>query len=229
MKNTALNSETGWTTLLMVSALFASFVVPILPIGLHLGSFRIVYSIIYLAAIMSLRKRSKSLISLFIATLVTEWVSSVFDMSLLHSISKGFNIIFFLVIVFSLIHQIATSKNVTPGVILGSIAGYLLVGITFSIFISLIMTNDPSAFNTTQLIAGSNDNFVNTSVPMYFSYVTLATLGYGDIVPLKPYTRSLASFIAVCGQFYIAVIVAMLVGKFAAKHPFEENTKSTEE
>jgi hypothetical protein len=228
MKRIDFNSETVWTSLLMGSAIFASFVVPILPIGLHLGSFRIVYSIIYLAAIMSLRRRSNSLIGLFIATVVTEWVSSVFDMSLLHSVSKGFNIIFFLVIVFSLIHQIATSKNVTPGVILGSIAGYLLVGITFSVFITLIMTNDPAAFNISQPITGPNNDFVNTSVPMYFGYVTLATLGYGDIVPLKPYTRSLASFIAVCGQFYMAVIVAMLVGKFAAKQHSDDNLNKTE-
>jgi len=62
-----------------------------------------------------------------------------------------------------------------------------------------------------------------TSVPVY-RYIILfynASLGYGDICPLTPLTRSLATFIAVSGQFYIAIIVALLVGKFSAQRGSE--------
>jgi voltage-gated potassium channel len=55
------------------------------------------------------------------------------------------------------------------------------------------------------------------SESMYFGFVTLASLGYGDIVPLKPYTRSLATLIAISGQLYIATIIGILIGKFASK------------
>jgi Na+/H+-dicarboxylate symporter len=57
---------------------------------------------------------------------------------------------------------------------------------------------------------------------MYYGFITMTTVGYGDILPLKPYTRSLATFIAVAGQFYMAIIVALLVGKFAAQHDFSD-------
>ncbi|MBN1852246.1 MAG: two pore domain potassium channel family protein [Pirellulales bacterium] len=46
----------------------------------------------------------------------------------------------------------------------------------------------------------------------YFSFITLATVGYGDITPTTPLTRTLAWIEAITGQFYLAVIVAGLVG-----------------
>ena len=51
---------------------------------------------------------------------------------------------------------------------------------------------------------------------IYFSFVTLATLGYGDITPITPIARGLAVFEAIVGQFYLAVLVARLVGLRAA-------------
>ena len=98
------------------------------------------------------------------------------------------------------------------------LAGYLLLGLIFSIFILFIMQSDPGAFSSPPKQAAESEESIGTSVPVYFSFVTLATLGYGDIVPLKPYTRSLATLIAVIGQFYIAIIVALLVGKFSAQN-----------
>jgi hypothetical protein len=118
----------------------------------------------------------------------------------------------------SLIRQIATSRKVSAGVIIGSLTGYLLLGLIFSIFIIYIMQNDPEAFSTPQKQVTETTESVNTSIPMYYSFVTLATLGYGDIIPMKPYTRSLSTLIAVSGQFYIAIIVALLVGKFSAQN-----------
>ena len=51
---------------------------------------------------------------------------------------------------------------------------------------------------------------------MYFSFVTLATLGYGDILPYSEAARMLAVIEAVVGQFYVAVIVAVVVSRFIA-------------
>jgi hypothetical protein len=51
----------------------------------------------------------------------------------------------------------------------------------------------------------------------YYSFVTLTTVGYGDINPVSPATRTLAWMEAVTGQFYLAVIVAGLVSLLAAK------------
>ena len=149
---------------------------------------------------------------------MTEWISGILNLPGLLTLAKFVNILFFLVIVVSLIRQIATARKVSAGVILGSLAGYLLLGLVFSIFIIFIMQNDPDSFSSPPKQNVESEAIIGTSVPVYFSFVTMATLGYGDIVPLKPYTRSLATLIAVTGQFYIAIIVALLVGKFSAQN-----------
>jgi hypothetical protein len=133
-------------------------------------------------------------------------------------ISKSVNVLFFLVIVGSLIKQIATAREVTANVIIGSITGYLLLGIIFSIFISVILLRDPSAYNINFSDASLSEARIKISIPMYYGFITMTTVGYGDILPLKPYTKSLATFIAVAGQFYIAIIVALLVGKFTSQN-----------
>ena len=217
MKQINFGSPTFWNTLLLVSVVFSVFFLPVLPVIWQRTLFRIVYTIIYVSAILSLDKRSKYLIILFVSTFVTEWISGILNLEILLGIAKFVNILFFLVIVFSLIRQIATARNVSAGVILDSVAGYLLLGLVFSIFVLFIMQRDPAAYSTNMNTDRESEEYINTSVPLYFSFVTLASLGYGDIVPLKPYTRSLATLIVVSGQFYIAIIVALLVGKFSSQ------------
>ena len=53
---------------------------------------------------------------------------------------------------------------------------------------------------------------------VYYTFITLTTAGYGDITPQLPLAQSLAMIIAVMGQFYVAVVVAILVGKYASKN-----------
>ena len=125
------------------------------------------------------------------------------------------NIIFFIMVVFFLIIQMAMAKKVTPKVILASISGYLLLGLVFSIIVSAAWHRDPSSFNFPVDLLKTVQGSI-TANPLYFSFITLTTTGFGDFLPLKPYSRAITTMIAVAGQLYIAVIVAMLVGKFAA-------------
>jgi len=218
MKRFSYGSTALWNTILLFAVIFAVFVLPVLSEGLHRSLFRSVYTLIYFSAILSLEKRKNALIILLFSTFVTEWISGILDLSGLLILAKFVNILFFLVIVVSLIRQIAGARKVSAGVILGSFTGYLLLGLVFSIFIIFILQNDPGAFSSPPRQAAESEEIIGTSIPVYFSFVTFATLGYGDIVPLKPYTRSLATLMAVLGQFYIAIIVALLVGKFSAQN-----------
>ena len=218
MKRINYGSTALWNTILLFAVIFAVFVLPILSAGWHRNLFRTVYTVIYFSAILSLEKRKHYLIVLLFSTFLLEWISGILDFEVLLSLAKFVNILFFLVIVISLIRQIATARKVSAGVILESLAGYLLLGLIFSIFIIFIMQNDPDAFSSPPQQHARSEESLGTSVPVYFSFVTLASLGYGDIVPLKPYTRSLATLTTVPGQFYIAIIVALLVGKFSAQN-----------
>jgi Ion channel len=206
-----------WSTILLVALIFAIFFLPVLPGALQKILLRILYSIIYISAILCLNRRNNPLLVLFFSTLITEWGSGILGLPSLLLVAKFINIVFFVVIIFLLIRQIATSKKVSLGVILDAVSGYLLLGLIYSIAILFITQSDPGAFSyPLNSHAGSSDG-VTLSVPLYFSFVTLATLGYGDMVPVEPYARALSTFIAVSGQFYIAIIVALLVGKFSVQ------------
>jgi uncharacterized membrane protein len=52
---------------------------------------------------------------------------------------------------------------------------------------------------------------------LYFSFVTMTTLGYGDITPVSSFAKSVTTLIAVMGQLYLTILVAMLVGKFLSR------------
>ena len=210
-------SSRVWNIVLFLSIIFATFILPAFPPYWHRSIFRLAYTIIYIAAIFSLNRKSRPMILLVCSTILAEWVSGIFDLPWLSTTSKVINICFFILIVALLLHQIATAKRVNEEIILGSMIGYLLIGIIFSIFIGVIIQHDPTAFNSASSDVPAAGNDANLSTTLYFSFVTLATLGYGDVVPLKPYTRSLATLMAVVGQFYIAIIVALLVGKFSAQ------------
>jgi len=213
-----------WNMILLVSVVFVAFVLPILPASLHHHLFRLAYTLIYISGIYSLERRTHSMFFLFLATIFSEWISGIFQLEFLSLVAKCVNILFFIVVVAALITQIAKARVVNLQVILGSMAGYLLLGIIYSFFVILLMLNDPGSYNYT-LPPGLPHHAigVDSSVPLYYSFVTLASLGYGDVVPIKPLSRSLATWITVSGQFYIAVIVALLVGKFSAQQHREHH------
>ena len=217
LKKIKLGTALQWNGMLLIAMIFASFVLPALPLKWQGSLFRITYTVIYVAAMLSLEKRSKFIIWLFLSTFIIEWFSSLYHLPVILVIAKSANIISFLTLVGSLIRQIATARKVTAGVIVDSIVGYLLLGMVFSIFIAIILQQDPAAFANAHIDSDTNHDNINVSIPLYFGYVTLASLGYGDIVPLKPYARSFATLIVISGQFYMAVIVALLVGKFSSQ------------
>lgn len=217
MKKINLFSISIWSTIMVISVFFSVFVLPVLPVEWHRWLFRVAYSIIYVSAIFSLEKRSKNLLILFAVNFSIEWISGIMNLDLLNDISRSVDVIFFTVIIIMLIKQIATSRDVTAGVILGSITGYLLLGLIYSIFVTLIIKNIPDSYSNIQVDQANNAMQVDVSAPLYYSFVTIASLGYGDICPIKPISRSLATIIAVSGQFYMATIVALLVGKFSSK------------
>jgi hypothetical protein len=217
MRISQVKLSTFWNTVLVITVMIAAFILPVIEKKLHFSVIRLIFSLLFFSAIFSLKEKSKMLVIFFVITLLLEWISGIANLPLLLKISNGVNILFFLFIVFMLIGQIASSKYVTPGVILGSVAGYLLLGIIYSIFISFILEHDPAAFNVVVNNQDDSGTKIYSDIPLYWGFVTMASLGYGDIVPLKPYTRSLATFIVISGQFYMAIIVALLVGKFTSQ------------
>jgi hypothetical protein len=108
---------------------------------------------------------------------------------------------------------IIRSPRVTLDVLLGAVTAYLLVALSFAALYTLVLHLNAQSFRLPEWIEPGAVEAVRTEM-VYFSLVTLATLGYGDILPSAPFTQMLAVVEAVIGQFFMAVLVAWLVGMF---------------
>jgi Ion channel len=211
-----IDARSVWSTILLLSVFTTVFVVAILPVRFHNALYSVLFSLMFIAAVLSLEKRSTIFLSVALSVGMVEWISAQNDVEVLIGISRALNIFFFAFIVIRLIAQIARTARVDGRVILAAINGYLLLGTMFAMIVSLVMNYEPAAF-TFRLNSPIEDQpALHFSDYLYYTLVTFTTVGYGDIVPRAAYTKSLAMLIGVSGQIYVAVIIAMLVGKFAS-------------
>ena len=117
-------------------------------------------------------------------------------------------------------------RRVSGDAIFGAVCGYLLLGIIWSLLYSAAETASPGSFRLPETkrspaVAARPDR----GTFAYYSFITLATVGYGDVTPLTPLARTLAWMEAVAGQFYLAVLVAGLVG-LAVTHALTNQTNN---
>jgi len=100
------------------------------------------------------------------------------------------------------------NRAVTPVSIQAAIAVYLLFGLAWANAYLIVMQLHPDSFQSTVPLSSSNVNEW-----FYYSFVTLTTLGYGEITPVSQVARGLAVGEAVTGQLYLAVLIARLIGR----------------
>lgn len=105
------------------------------------------------------------------------------------------------------VREIFSLKKVSGHVVIGAIAAYLLLGLMGAALFEIIELVYPNSFDAGSLYA----KFYSQ---IYLSFVTISTLGYGDITPITPQGQAVAIFVSITGQLYLAILMAMLVGKF---------------
>ena len=111
------------------------------------------------------------------------------------------------------IRWLFVAPRVTVQSLLAALSVYLLIGITFGLVHLGLYARDPAWYHGVSPTGRSAE----TAELMYFSLGTLTTSAYGDIVPAHPLSRLLCNVESVVGQMYIAVLVATLVGGYAAE------------
>lgn len=115
----------------------------------------------------------------------------------------------FVTITFTL-RQVVVGTEINANRLVGAICVYLMLGVIWALAYSLVELAAPGSFGG--VAAGQDAGW--DSEWLYFSFVTLTTLGYGDILPLSALARALAYMEAVTGQFYVAILVAGLVSAY---------------
>ena len=169
----------------------------------------IFFSIILLAGIFAVSQKKRSTIIAFtlaIPSLMTVWLRELTGGIALEITSSVLTTLFFGYAVIVLLAFILNSTRVTHNVIYAALIGYLIMGLMWASIYSLIDTITPGSFKALQ---SSIDN--PRLIYLYFSYVTLTTLGYGDISPLTAPAYSFSILEAIIGQIYLTVLIARLV------------------
>ncbi len=196
---------------LLFLLVFAIFIIPNFSESLHDISYFFVYILILINSVFCLRSNRKRMLVYVSITLLSMLISRVFNMQVLRIISSFVIAVFFCIVVGKILIQIARSKLVDEGVIMESISAYLLLGILYSLFAEVIL------FYFSGSIVFPDTDIPTTADVIYFTFVTMTTLGYGDVLPTLPIARSFAILVSISGQIYLTVIIAMLVGKYISQ------------
>lgn len=147
-----------------------------------------------------------------------------FHMVLFRCIANG-SIILFLATTAWLMLQHILFTEADHNTICGAICVYLLIGVVFALLYLSCLEINPNSISFNHIIKNDVHEHERLSQLIYFSMCTLTTLGYGDIVPIAKFSRTLAWLEAMTGQLYLAILVARLVGLQIAT----VSTKQTQE
>lgn len=186
-------SELG--SLVLIGSLYATLVMALLHLATYMGKrWWIVPTILLAGASMAF-----ILLSHFVPTLT------------LVATSQCLLILFFGVIAAGLFIGLGRPGSITAGRLFTSASLYLILGMLWFAGYSLIDALQPGSF---AMVKGGTGPIISRSSLLYLSYVTLTTLGYGDIVPVTPLARMIATMEATTGILYVAITVARLVSAY---------------
>ena len=167
----------------------------------------ILYSIIILYCILIITGRSKVNVFhiVFLIAMIMTWAN--LNNLVLQRVHYMLAMVVYGTAAMKIITQLIKIEKVDEKALLAAIGRYLLIGLSGSYLIAFIATIDSNAFNIPDVYS-SVYNYV------YFSFVTLTTLGYGDFIPLTPQAKSISILISLVGQIYLTILMAILVGKY---------------
>jgi hypothetical protein len=140
-----------------------------------------------------------------------------------------------------LLYCLSCEKVVSAKVISGAVAGYLQLGITGGLFFSVLETVAPGSFvstvrdhqSLTLQVFAANPSDVSTwmldlSRIYYFAFVSLTTVGYGDIVPTTPTAQMASVALSIAGPLYLAVVMGLLISRYTIQGDNQQDQNPTD-
>lgn len=125
-----------------------------------------------------------------------------------------FFIIYYCFIFIEVMYQITMTKEVRINVIIGSFCGYMLLSLIALFTYLLVEYNFQNSFHG---ISTGNPAIIYNELS-YFSFITLTSIGFGDIYPTTDMSRLITAFFGMVGQFYMVAVVGIIISKFTSKY-----------
>ncbi|MGH1383452.1 ion channel [Kordia sp.] len=120
--------------------------------------------------------------------------------------------IFYIIVTVHIIQQVWREKEVDRMVIIGLMSGYISLGFLAFFMLLSIELITPNSF--TGILLDTQSLEIRADSIMYYAYITLLTIGYGDIIPTTPIAQKAVVLIGLIGQFYIVIITSVVVAKY---------------
>ena len=160
-------------------------------------------------------------VALVVPTLISHWIEHLSDSSVHRIVGLGLATVFLVFLTLVIMFAVFRDETVTFDTIFGAVCAYLLLGMTWGTAYALLVVISPDSLSVSPGLAHASGwgepISAFTPVLQYYSFTTLATLGYGDVSPLSPGARALSVMEGLAGQLYLAVLVARLVGIHTAR------------
>ena len=179
-------------------------------------------TLVLVVAVLSIAAKWRALVGIVLAApaVIGEWLNYRWpDQMLIYVVTRAAGLLFIGFVVVELLRFIVSAPRVDAEVLCAAVAGFLLSGLAWSLAYSLSDRLDPNSFVFT--LSSKSRYSMSVFTSLYFSFITLGTVGYGDIVPASQVARMLAMVEAMFGMFYMTLLVARLVSLYSSKTPLE--------
>jgi len=177
-------------------------------------------TLVMVSAVLAVGARRRHLIIalvLVVPAVLGKWINHLRPDLLPPEVFLIATVVFFSFVFSHLLRFIVRAPRVNMDVLCAGVAGFLMLGLLFTPVYLIVARLDPTAFNAPQGSAFTGFN------AFYFSFITLCTVGYGDISPVSKIARMLAVGEAIAGLFYMAVLISRLVSVYSSTKPAAEN------
>jgi hypothetical protein len=199
--------------LLFASLVFTMTIVPVVrALGVGPGILDVALAINLALAVFAATRRKRNLLlapAVAAVFLVARFISTAVGGQLLLSASELGWVVFILLAIIAALRSALGRGPVNAERIFAALSVYLLAGLLFAVLYWIFEQTWPNSFRT------STQTLFTLRDAIYFSFVTLTTVGYGDVIAVADPARSFAVVQAVGGQLYLAVLVARLVSLHA--------------
>jgi Ion channel len=175
-------------------------------ISLLMGIFVTVILISGIYAVSEKKGTFYTAIVIVVFAVAVSWVNRVLNLPPLTLVGNMLNALFLAFTTIVILIYLFREREVSADVIMGGICVYLLMGLMWAFVFTILESVQPGSFNMPEAFGPGLSSF------SYYSFVTITTLGYGDVTPVSNPARSLALLEAISGHLYIAILIARLVG-----------------